>query len=117
LAVQAGNIKVPQNGVFRGVVATFTDGGPTEVATSYRATVAWGKGRKAAGMITGSNGRFVVSARHAFPRFRGTRPVTITVTDPDGQTVSVTESASEVARHARIIKVAGRARADARSHR
>ncbi len=103
--------------MFSGAVATFTDNGPAEAATSYRATIDWGKSRKAAGMITGSNGRFAVSARHAFPRFRGTKPVTIAVTDPDGQTVSVTESASEAAGHAPIIKVADRAKAGARSHR
>ena len=49
-------------------------------------------------MITGSNGRFVVSARHVFPRFSGQKTVTVTITGPDGQTASVRESASYTAR-------------------
>ena len=66
-------------------MATFTDSGPPEAASAYKAIINWGKGRKSAGMITGSNGRFVVSARHVFPRFSGTKTVTVTVTDTEGQ--------------------------------
>jgi hypothetical protein len=113
LAVQAAAISVPTDRVFSGVVATFTDGDAAGPSVD-RVVIDWGKGRRTAGMITGSNGRFVVMARHVFPRFRGTKPVTITVTDPDGQTVSVSETASEVVRHSRVIKVTARGKDDAR---
>jgi outer membrane protein assembly factor BamB len=64
-----------------GTVATFIDSGPAEPASDYSATINWGKGPMAAGMITGSNGQFVVSAKHKFPRFSGAKTVTVTVTD------------------------------------
>jgi hypothetical protein len=77
-----------------------TDTGPAEPASDYEATINWGKGRKAAGMITGSNGQFVVSGKNMFSRFSGAEAVSVTVTDiPDGRTVSVNESASYVVRH------------------
>jgi hypothetical protein len=98
LVVRAGRIRVPGKQVFRGIVATFTDEGPVEPSGAYSAMIEWGKGRKTPGLITGSHGGFVVSARRRFPRFRGTRPVTITVTSTDGRHVSVTEWASEVFR-------------------
>ena len=91
------------NKAFVGTVATFTDTGPAEPASDYTATINWGKGRKTAGMITGANGQFVVTARHAFPKFLGTKPVTITVTDiADGRTVSVTETASYPVHDAKV---------------
>ena len=99
LAIAADPLTVSPNKPFQGIVATFTDSGPPQPASDYKAMINWGKGRKSAGMITGSNGRFVVSARHVFPRFTGEKTVTVTVTDGEGQVVSVSESASEAARH------------------
>jgi hypothetical protein len=92
LAMLAENIKLSPSGSFHGVVATLTDSGPAEPASEYKATINWGKGRRSAGMVTGSNGRFVVSGRHVFPRFKGTKAVTVTVTNEvDGQSASVSD--------------------------
>ncbi len=103
LDVQTSEIAVTANKPFVGTVATFTDTGPVEPASDYTATINWGKGRKTVGMVTGSNGQFIVTARHKFPKFSGTSLVKITVTDiTDDQTVSVTETASYSAHVAKM---------------
>jgi hypothetical protein len=93
LTIQARELALSRNRAVDGIVAAFTDSGPLELTSAYKATINWGKGRKSTGMITGSNGQFVVSARHVFPRFSGTSPVTVTVTASDGRTASVNEPA------------------------
>ena len=98
-------------------MATFSDGGPPQPASAYKATINWGKGRRSAGMITGSNGRFVVSARHVFPRFMGEKTVTVTVSDGAGQVVSVRETVTEPARQPRVVKVMNRANSVSKPHR
>ncbi len=57
-----------------------------------------------AGKITASNGQFIVSARHAFPKFAGKKTVTVTVTGPEDQVVRVSELASYTARRIRALK-------------
>jgi hypothetical protein len=114
LVIETGEITVPKSGVFSGIVATFTDAGPAEPAGAYKATFDWGKGRKTAGMIAGSNGRFVVSARHTFSRFTGTRSVIVTVAGPGGQSVSVVESAAEIVHHPGAIVATHRGRGTAK---
>jgi hypothetical protein len=90
-------------------VATFSDSGPPQPAGAYKAMINWGRGRRSVGIITRSNGRFVVSARHVFPRFAGEKTVTVTVSDGAGQVVSVRETVSESARQPRVIKEINRA--------
>jgi hypothetical protein len=119
LAVQASGLTLSRNAPFLGPVATFTDSGPAEAISDYKAMINWGKGRQSAGMITGSNGRFVVSARHRFPRFSGAKTVTVTVTDQtDGRMVSVSEPASYAGRPTRSIPATHRTkRVSSKSHR
>jgi hypothetical protein len=117
LDVLAAPITLTPNKPFHGVVATFTESGLTGSASDYKAIINWGKGRKTAGMITGSNGRFIVTAKHSFPRFSGTKPVTVTIVDPNGQTQTVAESASEVAHHPKVIKITDRTKSVASSRR
>jgi hypothetical protein len=117
LAVAADPLTVSPNKPFQGIVATFSDSGPRQPASAYKAMINWGKGRRSAGMITGSNGRFAVSARHMFPRFAGEKTVTVTVSDGAGQVVSVGETVSEAARQPRVIKVMYRANSVAKPHR
>jgi hypothetical protein len=116
LAIQAGGLTLSRNKPFQGAVATFTETGSPELASAYKATINWGKGRKSAGMITGSNGRFIVSARHVFPRFSGAQPLTVTVTDAQGRIVSVSESASYAVFRPKLI-AATHPRGAAKSHR
>jgi hypothetical protein len=97
---EAGGLTVSPHKQFVGTVATFADTGPADSATDYKATINWSKGRKPAGMITGSNGQFVVSGNRKFSRLTGSQTVSVTVTDiTDGRTVSVHEPASYVVRH------------------
>jgi len=56
------------------------------------------------GVITASNGQFVVSARHVFPQFAGKKTVTVTVTSPEGQVARVSELASYTARRSQALK-------------
>jgi hypothetical protein len=117
LAVAADPLTVSPKKPFQGMVATFSDSGPRQPATVYKEMINWGKGRRSVGMITGSNGRFVVSARHVFPRFTGEKTVTVTVSDGAGQVVSVGETVSEAARQPRVIMVMNRANSVAMPHR
>jgi hypothetical protein len=117
MAVAADPLTVAPNKPFQGIVATFSDSGPPQPASAYKATINWGKGRRSVGMITGSNGRFVVSARHVFPRFTGEKTVTVTVSDGAGQVVSVRETVSEAKRQPRVIKVMNRANSVSKPHR
>jgi hypothetical protein len=106
------------NKPFEGTVATFTDTGPAEPASDYRATINWGKGRKAAGMITGSNGRFVVSGKKTFTRFTGAKTVSVRVTDiTDGRSVSVNEPASYVVGHPKLGEATRPVKIAVKSHR
>jgi hypothetical protein len=113
LAIVADALTLSPNKPFQGNVATFTDTGPAAAASAFKATINWGKGRKSAGMILGSNGRFVVSARHVFARFAGAKTVTVTITDAEGQAVSVSESASYAVRRPKARK---QAKSAARPH-
>ncbi len=117
LAIVADPLTLSRNKPFQGIVATFTDSGPPEPLADYKATINWGKGRKSAGMITGSNGRFVVSARHAFGRLTGQQHVTVTVTDTEGQFVSVSESALYAPHRPSVIRVRSQAKTAATSQR
>ena len=117
LAITAVPLTLSRHKPFQGIVATFTDSGPPQSTSDYTAMINWGKGRKSAGMITGSNGRFIVSARHVFPRFSGEKEVTVTVSDTEGQVVSVSGSATDAARHPKVIKVTNRAKGAMKFHR
>ncbi len=109
LAIVGGALALRPNKPFQGIVATFIDSGPPEAASAYKATINWGKGRKSAGMITGSNGQFVVSAKHLFSRFAGKKTVTVVVTGPDGLVASMSESVSYAARRGQHSSAARRA--------
>jgi hypothetical protein len=103
LDIQRSGLTLSPNKPFVGTVATFSDTGSAEPASDYRATINWGKGRKAAGMITGSNGQFVVSGTEMFSRLSGAKTVSVTVTDiTDGRTVSVNDPVSYIVRHPRV---------------
>ena len=49
LAIEAGGLTLSRNKPFLGIVATFTDSGPPEPASAYKATINWGKGRQVGG--------------------------------------------------------------------
>ncbi|HVX11311.1 MAG TPA: TIGR03118 family protein [Pirellulales bacterium] len=52
---------------FSGTVATFTDTGSTNSSGAFTATINWGDGTtSSAGTVTGSNGNFTVTGKHAY---------------------------------------------------
>ena len=94
IALSSGGLTLVRNGPFRGIVANLTDSGPPLAASAYHATIRWGHGRKAAGMVVGSNGRFVVEATGALRGLSTHATVTVTVVDGTGRLASATETAS-----------------------
>ncbi|MGH7193200.1 MAG: NF038129 family PEP-CTERM protein, partial [Candidatus Saccharimonadales bacterium] len=77
---------------FSGAVAAFTD---TDVSTAadYTATIDWGDGTTSPGVITTSNGDFLVSGAHTYVE-EGRYSVAVIVHDVDGSTGVATESSS-----------------------
>lgn len=61
-------------------VATFSDPGSPDAAGDYAATVEWGDGTTSAGTVSGSAGKFTVTAGHTYAE-DGVYPIAITVTE------------------------------------
>jgi hypothetical protein len=82
---------------FTGTVATFTSSYTGNVAADFSATITWGDGTTTAGTITGSNGKFTVSATgangHSYPD-EGTYGITVTVKDDAPGTATITLTAT-----------------------
>jgi FG-GAP-like repeat/FG-GAP repeat len=72
---------------FSGPVASVTNNNPLETAAEMRAVIDWGDGSApTAGIITGTNGQFVVSGTHTYTSAGHYLPL-IDVTERDGVTV------------------------------
>jgi PKD repeat protein len=78
-------------------VATFTSTYTDNTASDFTATIDWGDGHTSAGVITGSNGSFVVKTSsndsHVYAD-EGTYTVTITINDDTPGTATVSASGS-----------------------
>ncbi|MDB5387996.1 MAG: conserved repeat domain, partial [Planctomycetaceae bacterium] len=69
-------------------VATLTNGNPLESADEFTAQINWGDGSPVSnGVISGSNGQFMVSGSHAYQTI-GSYAIVVSATDPDGLTVT-----------------------------
>jgi hypothetical protein len=77
------------------VVASFTDAAGSQAkAADFTAAINWGDGETSAGSVTQTAaGAFDVSGTHTYAA-AGTKSLTITVTDEEGQTLSVTATAT-----------------------
>ncbi|NLX97962.1 MAG: hypothetical protein GXY83_17505, partial [Rhodopirellula sp.] len=84
---------VQEGAEFSGTVATFTNENPLEaLAGEHQAVIDWGDGSPAtAGVITADSGHFLVTGTHRY-RTAGEYPFHVTVTEPDGASVSGSES-------------------------
>ncbi|HXA33178.1 MAG TPA: hypothetical protein VNV87_13030, partial [Acidimicrobiales bacterium] len=82
---------------FSGPVATFTDSAnPTNVASDFTATIAWGDGTTSVGTISGAGGTFTVSGTHTYTG-SGTSGVTVTLADgPPGTDSAVAHATATV---------------------
>ncbi len=77
-------------------VATFTDPAGPGPLSDYGATIAWGDGTTSAGAISLAGTFFTVTGTHAYS-FKGSYPVTVTLTHDRAPAVSVTSTAVVVA--------------------
>jgi parallel beta-helix repeat protein len=94
LTLTGASVTAVEGATFNGLVASFTDADPNEVASDYSATINWGDQTSSAGTITtNGSGGFVVSGNHAYAE-EGTYTVTIIVSDAGGATASAATSAS-----------------------
>lgn len=77
------------------VVASFTDAaGAQAAAADFTATIKWGDSTTSSGTVTKTSaGAFNVSGTHAYAT-AGTKTLTITVTDEEGQTLTMSATAT-----------------------
>jgi len=66
LAVTPVNISTVEGANFSGPVATFTDNDTSQPASNFTATIDWGDGSTAAGVVSGSAGSFTVAGTHRY---------------------------------------------------
>jgi hypothetical protein len=88
-------IQATEGQPFQGLVASFTDSDPYCTLADYTAAIDWGDGRTSPGTITANPvGGFNVSGGHAYAGEEGaTFPVSVTITDGGGATVTATDLA------------------------
>src|SRR5579863_5748698 len=81
LAVTASNFSTPENTLFNGQVATFSDVDTSKTPASFTATINWGDGTPAtAGTVTGGSGTFTVTGQHTYAD-EGSFTFSVTVSD------------------------------------
>ncbi|HCT77064.1 MAG TPA: alpha-mannosidase, partial [Micromonosporaceae bacterium] len=83
--VRGSDLTVPAGTQFSGPVATVLD--EDTAAEALSATIDWGDGSRSTGTVTGTGGDYSVLGQHTYRR-AGRYPVTITVSDPGGITVT-----------------------------
>jgi hypothetical protein len=92
-AVNASPISATTNQSFTGTFATFTGTAGNTAASAYTATINFGDGTSAAGVVSGSNGSFTVTGTKTYTT-NGSFPTTVTVTGPNGVAVSDSDTAT-----------------------
>jgi hypothetical protein len=76
-------------------LATFTDANPFAQYSDFTGTINWGDGTAlSSAAITGFDGKFVISGSHAYATPPSSYPITITVYDAYGSTLTMNTSAS-----------------------
>jgi hypothetical protein len=75
------------------VVASFHDADPAGSVGDYTTTINWGDGSTSPGAVSADGDGFDVAGNHAYAR-AGSYPVTVSITDAGGASLSVNSSAS-----------------------
>ena len=79
---------------FQGAVAAFSDVNTTSLSSDFTATINWGDGSApTAGVVLGSSGSFSVAGNHTYTAAGATFPVTVTVDDSEGDSVTIDSTA------------------------
>lgn len=91
LTGQGLSLVVARRKPFTGPIAAFTDVNGATTASRFIATINWGGGRSSAGIISGSNGSFVVLGTHTFATLGVYKVrVSVTMSEPDLTNVMIT---------------------------
>jgi hypothetical protein len=82
-------------------VASFTDGDTSALASSFTAIINWGDGSSSSGTVTGGNGTFSIQGTHtyavdSYDQPGGVYALTVTVSDPSGNTLTSNGSVAVV---------------------
>jgi uncharacterized protein (TIGR03118 family) len=90
----AVNFSAVEGAPFSGVVSTLSTTSPQVTAGDFTATIAWGDGQSSAGTVVPDGPQqFAVMATHTFEKV-GSLPVTITVHDKEGDTITDNSTAT-----------------------
>jgi hypothetical protein len=86
-------IQATHGTAFSGAVASFTDANPNAKASDYKVTITWGDGQTSAGtVVANGTGGFNVIGTNNYAT-SGTLPLTVTIQDPGGSSVTVNSTA------------------------
>ncbi len=77
-------------------VANLTDSNPNATASKIQAVINWGDGQTSPASISGSSGTFAIAGSHAYAT-AGSYSVSVTITDPSGQSATLTSTATVAA--------------------
>ncbi|HVT59295.1 MAG TPA: hypothetical protein VHR45_12940 [Thermoanaerobaculia bacterium] len=96
LSVTAVNFSTPENTVFNGTVATFSDSDTTKTPASFTTSINWGDATPATpGTVTGGSGSFTLTGQHTYADEGAfTFHVTVSENPPGTLTSSATGTAT-----------------------
>jgi hypothetical protein len=92
LSAQGIPLVLRPKAMFRGALASFSDGNPGASASQFRATIAWGDGTTTTGTVGAQGATFLVTGAHTYSR-EGSFPITITIVDQGGSHATAAASA------------------------
>jgi hypothetical protein len=93
LTPKASAISATAGVLFKGEVATFTDGKPDAPISDFASKIDWGDGTTSAGTVTSVSGGYSVAGSHTYST-PGPYQTTISIFDKDGSSASVQGSAN-----------------------
>jgi hypothetical protein len=94
LAVAGNPVASTEGALFKGVVASFTDGNPGAPTADFSATITWGDGHTSAGIITpNGSGGFNVVGSNTYAE-EGSYPISVQISDAGGAKAGASSAAT-----------------------